>query len=85
LIPVGFGEGDGDGNKFFLWGWVWDSETRPCPALLPSLGVGCGTKGEFVMIVRTSVRITCATKHIKEVIVRFFMKNERMRNIMRNN
>jgi len=35
LIPVGFGYGDGD--ELFLRGWVWDSETRPRPALLPSL------------------------------------------------
>jgi len=36
LIPVGFGYGDED--EFFLRGWVWDSETRPRPAPLPSLG-----------------------------------------------
>jgi len=38
LIPVGFGYGDGD--EFFMRGWVWDSETRPCPAPLPSLEAG---------------------------------------------
>jgi len=37
LIPVGLGYGDGD--ELFLRGWVWDSETRPRPAPLPSLGV----------------------------------------------
>jgi len=37
LILVGFGYGYGDGDEFFLRGWVWDSETCPCPALLPSL------------------------------------------------
>jgi len=37
LIPVGFGYGDGD--EFFMRGWVWDSETRPRPAQLPSLGI----------------------------------------------
>jgi len=24
-------------DEFLLRGWVWDSETRPCPAPLPSL------------------------------------------------
>ena len=29
--------GYGDEDECFLWGCVWDSETRPCPVLLPSL------------------------------------------------
>ena len=34
---VGFGYRDVD--EFVLRGWVWDSETRPRPALLPSLPI----------------------------------------------
>jgi len=32
-----YGDGYEDVDEFFLREWVWDSETRTCPAPLPSL------------------------------------------------